>query len=80
MHRAVVEQRLLPPGSDLYGAFIKALAAHVDEGWQMEVFSSTQACAFCGQGGERRVITIETEDPMRPIAPRRYEIPDFRGG
>jgi hypothetical protein len=28
----VLDHRLLPPGIDLYGAFIKALAAHVDNG------------------------------------------------
>ncbi len=75
MHRAVLEHRLLPPGSDLYGAFIKALAAHVDEGWQMEVFSSSHACAFCGRRNERRIITVESEDPNRPLPSRRYEFP-----
>jgi len=72
MHRSVLEQRLLPPGSDLYGAFVKTLAAHVDEGWQMEVFSSSHACAFCGRSGERRVITVESEDPGRPLPSRSY--------
>ena len=67
MHRAILEQRLLAPGSDLYGAFIKALSAHVDDGWQMETFSSSHACAFCGRGRERRVITIESEDPNRAM-------------
>ena len=38
MHRDVLEHRLLAPGSDLRGAFVKALAAHVEEGWQFETF------------------------------------------
>ena len=38
MHRDVLEHRLLAPGSDLRGAFVKALAAHVEEGWQLETF------------------------------------------
>jgi hypothetical protein len=46
MHRKVLEHRLLPPGSDLRGAFVKALAAHADAGWQLETFSSDLACAF----------------------------------
>jgi len=73
MCRSVLDHRLLPPGTDLYGAFIKALAAHVDNGWQMEVFSSNHACAFCSRSDERRVITVETEDPSRP-SPSRMTI------
>lgn len=75
MHRSILEQRLLPPGSDLLGAFAKALAAHVDDGWQLEVFSSTQACGFCERGAERRVITIESEDPARPLPSRHLDYP-----
>jgi hypothetical protein len=66
MHRAVLEHRGLPPGSDLRGAFALALAAHVKEGWLLERFSSDLACAFCSRGRERRAITIEAEDPTRP--------------
>jgi hypothetical protein len=66
MHRQVLEHRPLPPGSDLRATFVKALAAHVDDGWQLETFSSNLACAFCGRDGERRAITVEAEDPMRP--------------
>jgi hypothetical protein len=76
MQSSILEQRLLPPGSDLRGVFAKALAAHVDDGWQLETFSSSLACAFCQRGAERRVITIEAEDPTRPNGgPRR---PDAR--
>jgi hypothetical protein len=69
MHRAILEHRELAPGSDLRSAFVKALAVHVDEGWQLETFSSNLACAFCGRGSERRAITIEADDPVAP--PRR---------
>ncbi len=72
MHRSVIEHRLLPADTDLYGVFIKALAAHVDDGWQLEVFSSSHACAFCARRNERRVITVESEDPNRPLPSRRY--------
>jgi hypothetical protein len=71
MHRKVLEHRLLPPGNDLRGAFVKALAAHVDEGWQLETFFSDLACAFCGRGSERRMITVEAFDPTRPADTRR---------
>ena len=66
MCRRVLEHRKLPPGTDLRAAFVKALAAHADEGWQLETFSSDLACGFCGRRGERRAITIEAEDPFRP--------------
>jgi hypothetical protein len=71
MHRKVLDHRLLPPGSDLRGAFVKALAAHADAGWHLETFSSDLACAFCGRGVERRAITIEAFDPTRPTDSRR---------
>jgi hypothetical protein len=65
MQSAALEQQVLAPGSDLYGAFIKALAAHVEAGWQMETFSSNQAFAFCHRGTERRFIGVESHDPNR---------------
>src|ERR1700678_2010080 len=66
-HSQVVEHHLLPAASDLRGAFAKALAAHVDSGWQLETFSSNLGSAYCSQRSERRSITIESEDPSRPI-------------
>ena len=63
-YSTILEHRRLEPGSDLHGAFVKALAAHVDDGWQMETFSSTQACAFCRRAGERRMISVEQQDPL----------------
>jgi hypothetical protein len=70
MCRDVLEQRLLPPGSDLCGAFVTALAAQVAAGWTLETFSSNTACAFCHLGSERRAISIEAEDPSCPTSNR----------
>jgi hypothetical protein len=70
MCRDVLEQRLLSPGSDLCGAFVTALAAHVAAGWTLETFSSNTACAFCHLGSERRAISIEAEDPSCPVSNR----------
>ena len=72
MCRTVLEHRELPPGTDLRGAFVKALAAHAGAGWQLETFSSDLGCAFCGRGIERRAITIETDDPMRPSGSNQH--------
>ncbi len=72
MHRAVLEHHQLAPHADLRGAFVKAMAAHVDEGWQLETFASSQGCAFCSRGDERRVITVEYADPMGPGASRPF--------
>jgi len=72
MHGSIVEHRLLPPNTDLYGAFIKALAHHVDEGWQLETFSSTHACAFCHRANERRLIAVESENPGQPSPARHH--------
>lgn len=66
MCQEVLEHRLLPPGSDLRGAFVTALAAQVAAGWTLESFSSNTACAFCHSGAQRRAISIEAEDPLRP--------------
>jgi hypothetical protein len=71
MHSAILEQKALRPGDDLRGAFAKALAAHVDDGWQLETFSSNLACGFCRRGDQRRVITIEAENPTRPSVVNR---------
>jgi hypothetical protein len=72
MHRGILEHRRLDPDSDLYGVFIKALAAHVDRGYQMEEFSSGQACAFCNRGDERRMIVIEYVDPAQDTSYRSF--------
>src|SRR5438270_8793733 len=67
MHRGLLSQQLLAPGTDLGGAFVMALAAQVQAGWTLETFSSNVACAFCSRGGERCAVSIEAEDPTRPL-------------
>jgi hypothetical protein len=76
MCQEVLEHRMLPPGSDLCGAFVTALAAHVAAGWTLETFSSSTACAFCRSGTLRRAISIEAEDPSRPTPNRSL---NYRG-
>ena len=72
MQRTVIEQQLLPPSTDLYGVFIKALAAQVDGGWTIENFSSELSFAFCHRGSDRRIVGIEAEDPGRPSLSRPF--------
>jgi hypothetical protein len=73
MHRTVLVQQRLEPGTDLYGAYVKAMAAHADAGWQLESFSSSHACVFCSRSGERRSIAVESDDPGNPTPPRFYD-------
>lgn len=67
MHQSLLEHRLLPKGADLNAAFVIALAEHVRDGWRLENFSSSHACAFCKRGEERRAIALEAEDPTKPL-------------
>jgi hypothetical protein len=50
MHGAVLEARLLPPGSDLKRAFVAAMLEWIDAGWQIKEFSSRTGVFFCNMG------------------------------
>lgn len=65
MHRAVLEARVLPPGTDLKRALVAAMLEHIDAGWQLGEFSSTGAVFFCIKGVERRQVEITPSDPGR---------------
>jgi hypothetical protein len=67
-----MEHELLDAGTDLYGAFVKALARHVDDGWQLENFSSNTTLAFCTRGNDRRQICIEACDPTRAMPKQTF--------
>jgi len=53
---------LLPPGSDLQGAFLRAVNEHRAQGWFIEN-EPTYPCVFARQGAERRMLTISHLDP-----------------
>jgi len=58
VHRAVLEARVLPPGTDLKRALVATMLEHVDAGWQLGEFSSTGGVFFCTKGNERRMVEI----------------------
>jgi len=53
---------LLPPGIDLQGAFLRAVAEHRLRGWLIEN-EPNYPCVFARQGDERRMLTISHVDP-----------------
>ena len=61
----LIEHRHLPPGTDLKAALVCALAAHADDGFVLEDFSSALAFAFIHRGDTRRQIGIEFNDPTK---------------
>jgi hypothetical protein len=58
MHRALLESRPLPAGSDLKRTFIIAMLDHIDAGWLLGEFSSTGAVFFCTRGTVRGMVSI----------------------
>jgi hypothetical protein len=63
MHRALLEARLLPAGTELKRAFLAAMLEWIDAGWQLGEFSSTSGVFFVTRGVERRMICITPTDP-----------------
>jgi len=68
MRGALLEARLLPPGSDLKRAFVAAMLEWIDAGWALGEFGSSGGTFFCNRGSERRMICITPSDPgiVRP--------------
>jgi hypothetical protein len=63
MHGALLEARLLAPGSDLKRAFVASMLGWIDAGWQLEEFSSRSGAYFCNRGPDRRMVDITPSDP-----------------
>ena len=59
---------LLPPGSDLQRAFVRAVNEHRAQGWVVEN-EPTYPCVFVRQGEERRMLTISQLDPTGAPVP-----------
>ncbi len=63
MHGALIEARLLPPGSDLKRAFVVAMVEWIDAGWALGEFTSVAGVFFCTKGVERRQGEITPTGP-----------------
>jgi hypothetical protein len=63
MHGALLESRHLAAGSDMKRAFVAAMLAWIDAGWQLGEFSSTGGVFFCARGADRRMVSITPTDP-----------------
>lgn len=63
MPGSLIEALRLEAGSDLKRAFLVAMLALIDEGWQLGEFHSTSASVFHSRGAERRVLSLEVLDP-----------------
>src|ERR1019366_8429341 len=63
MHRALLEARPLPPGTDLKRAFVAAMIEWIDAGWGLGEVSSGDGTFFCTRGSERRQVQITPNDP-----------------
>jgi hypothetical protein len=63
MYGALLEARPLPPGTDLKRAFVAAMLAWIDAGWQLSEFSSRTGVFFCTRGVERRMVNITPTNP-----------------
>ena len=79
MHNALLEARLLPPGTDLKRTFAAAMLEWIDAGWQLGEFSSAGDhffCThgvdrFCTHGVDRRMIQITPTLPRPRRPPER---------
>jgi hypothetical protein len=63
MHRAVLEVRPLPAGTDLKRVFAAAMLEWMDAGWKLSEFGSRIGAFFCTRGVERLVVGITPTDP-----------------
>src|ERR1017187_5559605 len=63
MHNALLEARLLPPGTDLKRAFVAAMLEWIDAGWQLGELSSRSVHFFCTKIVELQTVEISPTDP-----------------
>jgi hypothetical protein len=63
MHGSVLECRPLPARADLKRAFLVAMLEWLDAGWTLTEFSSASAAFFCVRNPERRMISIDPNNP-----------------
>ena len=60
---ALLEARRLEPGTDLIRAYLAAMLELIDAGWRLGEFSSLGAAVRHERGSERRMLSIEAQDP-----------------
>jgi hypothetical protein len=63
MHGTIVESRRILANANLTHVFLTAMLAWMDGGWQISEFSSSSATFFCTRGSERRMVSIDPNDP-----------------
>lgn len=71
MQGLVIESRELDAGADLTRAFVASMLELIDSGWQIGEFSSTSGSFFCNRGHERRIVSIDPNNP--------HEVPMYGG-
>ena len=70
-NNALLEARLLPPGTDLKRTFAAAMLEWIDADWQLGEFSSAGGHFFCTHGVDRRMIQITPTLPRPRRPPKR---------
>jgi hypothetical protein len=63
---ALLEARRLEPGADLMRIYLAAMLELIDAGWRLGEFSSLGAAVRHERGSERRMLSIEAQDPESP--------------
>jgi len=70
----------MPAGANVKRTFALAIVRWIDEGWSIGVFGSRSGVFFCNRGSERRQVSIDANDPARPLAQRDgWHHPAFPG-
>jgi hypothetical protein len=82
MRGAVLEVRILPPGTHLQRTFIQAMLDYIDAGWEIAEFTSRTGVFFAQRGGDRHQIDISPTDqgPSRGRALDRPRPPPTSSG
>jgi len=82
MRGAVLEVRVLPPGTHLKRTFIQAMLDYIDAGWEIAEFKSRTGVFFAQRGGDRHQVDISPTDqgPNRGRALDRPRQPPASSG
>jgi hypothetical protein len=59
----LLEARRLEPGTDLVRTLLAAMLELREAGWELGEFGSTSGAVRLARGAEKRMLTIEMQDP-----------------